>query len=40
MIVKITKGVAPPQEARQKERDETERMDGGGLETSQHADTT
>jgi hypothetical protein len=40
MIAKVMKGVAPGQEAREKERDETARMDGGGLEASQHADTT
>ena len=39
MIVKVMKGVAPGQEARDKESDETERMDGGGLEASQHVDT-
>jgi hypothetical protein len=40
MIAKVVKGVAPGQEAREKERDKTARMDGGGLEASQHADTT
>jgi len=39
MIAKIMKGVAPGQEAREKERDETARMDGGRLEASQHPDT-
>ena len=33
-------GVAPGQEGRGKERDKTARMDGGGLEASQHTDTT
>jgi len=40
MIAKVVKGVAPGQEAREKERDKTARMDGGGLEASQHAATT
>ena len=40
MIAKVVKGVAPGQEAREKERDKTASMDGGGLEASQHADTT
>jgi hypothetical protein len=40
MIAKIMKGVAPGQEAREKERDETAGLDSGGLEASQHADTT
>ena len=40
MIAKVMKGVAGDQEAREKERDRTARMDGGGLEASQHADTT
>jgi len=39
MIAKVMKGVTPGQEAREKERDETARMDGGGLEASHHADT-
>jgi hypothetical protein len=39
IIAKIMKGVGPGQEAREKERDKTARMDGGGLEASQHADT-
>jgi len=39
IIVKVMKEVAPGKEAREKERDETARMDGGGLEASQHADT-
>jgi len=40
MIAKVMQGVAPGQEAREKERDKTAGMDGGGLEASQHADTT
>ena len=40
MIATVMTGVAPGQEARGKERDKTTRMDGGGLEASQHADTT
>jgi len=40
MIVNVVKGVAPSQEAREKERVKTAKMDGGGLEASQHADTT
>jgi hypothetical protein len=40
MIAKVMKGVAPGQEVREKERDKTAGMDGGGLEASQHADTT
>jgi len=40
MTAKVMKGVAPGQEAREKERDKTANMDGGGLEASQHADTT
>jgi hypothetical protein len=40
MIVKVLNGVAPGQEVREEERDKTARMDGGGLEASQHADTT
>ena len=40
MIAKVVKGVAPGQEAREEERDKTASMDGGGLEASQHADTT
>jgi len=39
MMVKIMKAVAPGEEARKQERDETARLDGGGLEASQHADT-
>jgi len=34
------KGVAPGQEAREKERDKTAGMDGGWLEASRLADTT
>jgi len=40
MIAKIMKGVASGQEVREKERDETAGTDGGGLQASQHADTT
>jgi hypothetical protein len=40
MIAKIMKGVAPGQEAREKERDKTTEMDGGALEAWQHADKT
>jgi len=40
MIARIMKGVASGHEARENERDETAGMDGGGLEASQHADTT
>jgi hypothetical protein len=40
MITKVKKGVAPGQEGREKERDETTGMEGVGLEASQHADTT
>jgi len=40
MIAKVMKGVAPGQEAREKERHQTTMMDHGELEASQHADTT
>ena len=40
MIAKVMKGVGPGHEAREEERDKTAGMDGGGLEASQHADTT
>jgi len=40
MIVKVMKGVAPSQEARENERDKTVGMDTRGLEASQHVDTT
>jgi len=40
MTTKVIKGVVPGQEVREKERDETAGMDGGGLEASQHAHTT
>jgi len=40
MIAKVMEGVAPGQEAREKERDKTSKLDGGGREASQHADTT
>jgi len=33
-------GAAPGQEVRDKERDKSARLDGGGLEASRHADTT
>jgi len=36
----VMKRVAPGRAAREKERDKTARLDGGGLEASQHADTT
>jgi len=40
MIPNVMKGVAPVQEKREKERHKTARMDSGGLEASQNADTT
>jgi len=40
MIAKVMKGVAPGNGGREKEREKDARMDGGGLEASQHADTT
>jgi hypothetical protein len=40
MIANVMKGVAPGQVAREKQRDKTARMDGGGLEALQHADRT
>jgi hypothetical protein len=40
IIAKIMKGVTSGQEATEKERDETAGTDGGGLQASQHADTT
>ena len=40
MIAKVMKGVAPGPDVREKDREKTARMDGGGLEASQHADTT
>jgi hypothetical protein len=40
MVAEVRKGAAPGQEATEEERDKTARMDGGGLEASQHADTT
>jgi len=40
MSVKVMQGVAPGQEAREKERDKTAGMDGRRLKASQHADTT
>jgi len=40
MIAKVMKGVAPGQGVREKERENAARMDSGGLEASQHADTT
>jgi len=40
MIAKTMKGVAHGQEEREREREVTARTDGGGLEASQHADTT
>jgi len=40
IIAKVMKGVAPGQDVRKKEREITARTDSGGLEASQHADTT
>jgi len=40
MIAKTMKGVTQRQEERERERAMTARTDGGGLEASQHADTT
>jgi len=40
LIAMARKGVAPGQNAREKERDQTARMNGGGLEVLQHADMT
>jgi hypothetical protein len=40
MIAKVMKGLAAGQETRDNERDKTAGMDSGGLEASQHADTT
>jgi len=40
LIAKTMKGVAQGQEEREREREVTARTDGGGLEVSQHADTT
>jgi len=40
MIAKIMTGAASGPEASEKERDNSSRMDNGGLETPQHADTT
>jgi len=40
MIAKAMTEVAPSQEVREKAREKTARMDGGGLEASQHADMT
>jgi hypothetical protein len=37
MIAKVMKGVAPGQEARESESEKTAKMDGRGLEVSQHA---
>jgi hypothetical protein len=39
-IAKTMKGVAQGQEERERERDMTARTDSGGLEASQHVDTT
>jgi hypothetical protein len=39
MIPMDMKGAAPHQEARWKERDETDRLDGRGVEAPQHTDT-
>jgi len=40
MIAKTMKGVAQGKERREREREVTARTNGGGLEASQHADTT
>jgi hypothetical protein len=40
MIATVVKGVASAQTTRENEPDKTARMDSGGLEASQHADTT
>jgi hypothetical protein len=40
MIAKTMKGVAQGQEWREREREVTARTNGGGLEASQHTDTT
>lgn len=40
MIAKTMNGVEQGQEGTEKERQMTEMMDGGGLETLQHADST
>ena len=40
MIAKTMNGVAQGHEAREREREMNARMDGGGLEASQPADTT
>jgi len=40
MIATVVKGVVPGKEARGKERENTARMDGCGLEASQHADAS
>jgi len=39
VIVMVINGVAPAQEESEKDRDKTAKMDGGGLEATQHADT-
>jgi hypothetical protein len=39
-IAKVMKHAAPGQKASEKARDKTARIDGGGLEASQHSDTT
>jgi len=40
IIIRVIKGVAPGQEAREKQRDKTAKMDGRGLEASRHSGTT
>jgi len=40
MIAKVMKGVAPGQDATERERDKTATMAGGGQKASQHANTT
>ena len=40
IIAKTMKGVAPGQQRREREREMTARTDGGGIEASQHGDTT
>jgi hypothetical protein len=39
MIAKSMEGAAPGEKASEKEREKTPRMDSGGLESAQHADT-
>jgi len=39
IIEKVMKGVTPGQEVREKRRDKTPKMDNGGPEASQHANS-